>query len=163
MKIRRRHPMSSREVRSMRNSLMCVLSDPQLDTILSVPVERASSDSYDIILSKGEPVVFTPNGNVFPTLRGFLRVKIHKRYVKVDSGAVPYVANGADIMSPGVVAIDSTLKEGDLCVVTEERHDKPICVAKMVVDASEVDRSKRGKVAKNIHFVGDALWKIDTS
>ena len=161
MKLRRRHPMSSKEIRSIRDSLRSVLPESQLDLITAPPVDKAFYDDFEIILSKGNAVLFKPEGIYFPTLKGFLSLTISQRYLKVDSGAVPFVINGADIMSPGVVGIDENLVSGDLCVVTEERHNKPLSVSRMLVDAPEVDRSKKGKVAKNLHHVGDDLWKIE--
>ncbi len=160
MRVRRRHPLSLKEVRSLRESLSRVLSDPQLDALLSGYVETASCEKYELVLSDKEPVIFTPDGIAFPTLRGFLRVGVQRRYLTVDMGAVPFVVNGANVMAPGVVGSDPALLKGDLCVVTEQRHGKPLCIARMTMDAAGIDPSKKGKVADNIHHVGDSLWKL---
>jgi len=160
MRIRRRHPMPSKEVKALRDTLLHLLPGAGIASLLSGHLERGTADKYDVILSDNEPVVFTPGGDVFPTLMGFLRVEVTARFLKVDSGAVPFVANGADVMSPGIVGFDPNLLRGDLCVVTEERHNKPLSIAKMLIDAKEIDRRKKGKVAKNIHHVGDSLWKL---
>lgn len=152
--------MPSKEVKALRDALLGFLPDAGVALILSGHLERGAADKFDVILSDNEPVVFTPDGDVFPTLMGFLRIEVTSRFLKVDSGAVPFVANGADVMSPGVVGFDPALLQGDLCVVTEERHNKPLSVARMLVDAKEIDRDKKGKVAKNLHHVGDSLWKL---
>jgi PUA domain protein len=161
MKLRRRHPVSSKEIKSILDSLRGILPDPQLELLVAPPVDSAVFGDLEVILSGGEAVVFLPEGKFFPTLKGFLKVKIDQRYLKVDSGAVPFVVNGADIMSPGVVDVDEVLRTGDLCVVTEERYNKPISISRMLVDSSGVDRSRKGKVAKNLHHVGDDLWNLN--
>lgn len=160
MRIRRRRPLASKEIKSLRDALSRALSQSQLDVVLAGHLETASTEKYSVILSGKEPVVFEPDGTPFPTLRGFLRVEVQHCYLQVDSGAVPFIANGANVMAPGVVRSDATLRQGDLCVVTEERHNKPLCIARMIVNASEIDRAKKGKVADSIHHVGDALWKL---
>jgi len=161
MKLRRRHPVSSKEIKSIRDSLRGTLSESQLEILLASPIDSAEFGDLEVILSGGEAVAFLPEDKFFPTLKGYLKMKIDRRYLKVDSGAVPFVVNGADIMSPGVVDVDEDLRTGDLCVVTEERHNKPLSISRMLVDSSEVDRSRKGKVAKNLHHVGDALWNLN--
>jgi PUA-domain protein len=163
LKARNRHPLPSKEAAAIRESLKDMLSDRQADAILAEPLEKAVSDSWELILSRGEPVVLSHEGRNFPALRGFLRIQVDRSFVKVDMGAVPYVVKGADIMSPGVVAVDRELRKGDWCIVTEERHNKPLAIAEMLVDGAQVDSMDRGKVARNIHYVGDKLWDIDTA
>jgi len=160
MRIRRRRPLSSKEIKGLRDALSRALSQSQLDAILAGHLETASTEKYPVILSGKEPVIFEPDGTPFPTLRGFLRVEVQQCYLQVDSGAVPFIANGANVMAPGVVRSDPSLRQGDLCVVTEERHNKPLCIARMAVNASDIDRARKGKVADSIHHVGDALWKL---
>ncbi|MHA1216919.1 MAG: RNA-binding protein, partial [Candidatus Thorarchaeota archaeon] len=43
----------------------------------------------------------------------------------------------------------------------DERHRKPLCIARMLVDAEGLKQMERGKVAENIHHVGDRLWKAE--
>ncbi len=152
--------MSSRAIRDVRQSLERVLTSSQVDGLLEAPLDSANFGELEIILSKGEPVAFAPQDCYFPTLKGLLRVGVGERTLTVDMGAVPYVTNGADIMAPGVVSAHPDLVAGDMCIVVEERHQKPLSVAKMLVDARDLRTEKRGKVAKNLHFVGDALWKV---
>jgi PUA domain protein len=73
-------------------------------------------------------------------------------------GAVPFVCNGADIMAPGVVQIEKDYKLNDHVVVIDERHDKPLAVAVALTDSATARTLKHGKIAKNVHYVGDDLW-----
>jgi len=161
VKIVRRHPLSPKQRRKLAESLVDVLSETQVETLLAGNLEEASVDKTPVILSDGEPVIFLVSGEAFPTLRGFLRTGVERRFLVVDMGAVPHIANGADVMAPGVVEVDLWLRSGDLCVVVDERHRKPLCIARMLVDAEGLKQMERGKVAENIHHVGDRLWKAE--
>ena len=75
----------------------------------------------------------------------------------VDSGAVRFVVNGADIMKPGIVSADPEIAVGDLVVIVEERHKKPLAVGRALVPGSEM--KGEGKAVKSMHHVGDSIWK----
>jgi len=74
-------------------------------------------------------------------------------------GAVPYVCKGADVMAPGVVNINGEFKENDLLLVVDERHGKPLALGIALFNAQAMKNVKHGKIVKNIHYVGDKLWK----
>ncbi len=90
-----------------------------------------------------------PNG-VFPLLPKIV----------VDMGAVPHICNGADLMAPGVVQIDGDFHTDDLLLIVDERHGKPLAIGAALLDSHVVRKLKHGKVVKNIHYVGDSLWKM---
>ncbi len=73
-------------------------------------------------------------------------------------GAVPYVCNGADIMSPGIVKTEGNFNANDYVLVIDERHRKPLAIATALIDSQTALSLRRGKTAKNIHHVGDSLW-----
>jgi PUA domain protein len=75
-------------------------------------------------------------------------------------GAVPFVCNGADVLAPGVVRIEGAFAVGDFALVVDERHGKPLAVVSALVDSQAASGMKRGKVAGNLHYVGDALWNM---
>jgi PUA-domain protein len=78
--------------------------------------------------------------------------------VVVDMGAIPYVCNGADIMAPGIVEIRQNFIEGDFVVIRDVVHGKALAIGKANKGADEIEKSKKGKVIKNLSFVGDKLW-----
>lgn len=93
----------------------------------------------------------------FLTVRGLLAHKPALRYVTVDMGAVRFVANGADIMAPGIVEADPAVKEGDFVWIRDERNKQPLAVGRALVPGSGMVRGK-GKAVKSIHYLGDKLW-----
>ncbi|MCS7135928.1 MAG: PUA domain-containing protein [Nitrososphaerota archaeon] len=82
--------------------------------------------------------------------------------VVVDMGAIPHIANGADVMRPGIVAVEGEFGEGGLVIVRDEKHKKPIAVGKALENSENVKKAERGKVITNLHYVGDKLWRLCT-
>jgi PUA-domain protein len=108
-----------------------------------------------------KPLLMELNGVVFPTLKGILEHPFPERRIVVDSGAVPYVVNGADVMRPGVVSISDDVRAGSPVHVVEERHGKPIAVCIALYPAVEMREKTSGKVCRNIHHVGDEIWALE--
>ena len=79
----------------------------------------------------------------------------------VESGAVPYVVNGADVMRPGIVSVSDDIKAGSPAQVVEERHGKPIAICIPLYDAAELRSKTTGKMCRNIHHVGDEIWALE--
>jgi PUA domain protein len=78
--------------------------------------------------------------------------------VKVDSGAVKFVCNGADIMRPGITSLDHFAKSS-LVVVSEERYGKAISVASAKAGSEEIKSMTKGPALENLHYVGDRYWE----
>ena len=78
-------------------------------------------------------------------------------------GAIRFVANGADIMRPGITKIDSSIKKGDIIDIVDETHDRSLAVGKALYDAREMEAKKSGKVVQNLHTIQDAVWKFEKS
>ncbi|MDI6642888.1 MAG: RNA-binding protein [Candidatus Hodarchaeaceae archaeon] len=110
----------------------------------------------EVVLAGDRAILFrTPEG-LFPVLTAADLIPL--RRVVVDMGAVPHVANGADIMGPGVVSAEQDIKTGETVIVTDERHGKPLAIGLALRPGSEM--KARGKVVKNLHHVGDEVWRM---
>jgi len=123
-------------------------------------VEVIETDRNKIFVVNGEPLLASVNGeDLIPTL---IFEDIIQRLPKVivDMGAVPHVCNGADIMAPGVVRIDGDFKRGDFALVIDEKHGKAIAVVRAILDSESTKALKHGKVFKNLHYVGDIIWRV---
>lgn len=105
----------------------------------------------------GSPLLFEREGSIYPTL-AFLEVVNSLPKVTVDMGAVPALCRGADVMAPGVVKVEGDFNPGDLVAVVDERYRKTLALGLALKDSSSVRSSVRGKVVKNIHYVGDKIW-----
>lgn len=98
---------------------------------------------------------------VFPTLKGLLERSFPERKVVVDSGAVPFVIKGADVMRPGITFISDDVKAGRPVQVVEERHGKAIATGIALFDAGEMREKTTGKVIKTHYYVGDEVWALE--
>ena len=111
-----------------------------------------------VILVNKLPSFFYHEGKLVPTLQYLASQPILKK-ITVDMGAVRFVVGGADIMRPGIVEIESEISVGDFVVVVDVQHKKPLAVGIALFSSSEIQQMTTGKVVKNIHYVGDKIWK----
>ncbi len=159
MKIRSRVQLR----KSAKNKLMDELTSTFGDTIEELKnskFETALIDTFNVILIDGKLLLFSTDGEYFPTVRGALELGLAKHIVIVDAGAVRFVVNGADIMCPGIVSADSEIKEGDLVIIKEETHEKPLAIGRALMSGEDMVGDS-GKAIKSLHYVGDKLWNID--
>lgn len=124
-------------------------------------LEKITFDEYSVILVDGKPLLFEIDGQFIPTVRGALEMELNKRNVTVDKGAIRFVSNGADIMAPGIVDADSEIKEGDLVIIVEEAHRKPLAIGKALMKGPQMVEADSGKAIKSITHVGDKLWNME--
>ena len=113
----------------------------------------------EIILVNGKQWFFYHEDRVIPTLKLVLEKQDILNKVTVDMGAVRFVTSGADIMRPGIVKIDEDIKKGDIVSIVDENNNKPLAVGEALFNAVEMKEMTSGKVIKNLHYVGDKLWK----
>ena len=131
----------------------------------STPLPESAKDFDEVIV--GEDVVYFVDGTplIIRTKRGLLpSLKFAKAMdllprVVVDMGAVAHIANGADVMRPGIKNVRGDFGEGDLVVIVDEKFSKPIALGVAEVDSTEMMRVSRGNVVRSVHYVGDELWK----
>jgi len=133
----------------------------ELSYLENKTLEKITLEEYSLILVNGKPLLFEIEGHLFPTVRGALEMRLQKRVVTVDKGAIRFVSNGADIMAPGIAAADPEIKEGDLVIIVEEAHQKPLAIGKAIMGGSEMVEATSGKAIKSIIHVGDKLWNTE--
>jgi len=121
-------------------------------------IEVNETEAAEIFIFNGKPLLVRSGGELFPTL-AFEEVFPFISRIVVDMGAVPYVCKGADVMAPGVVSIKGEFEENDLLLVVDERHGKPLAIGVALFNSQAMKNVKHGKIVKNIHHVGDKLWK----
>jgi len=127
-------------------------------------IERVDTDTaVRIYLLDRRPLLLEYDGEgwIFPTVRGCIERPFPERRVVVDQGAIRFVANGADIMRPGIVSVSPDIRAGAPAQVVEERHGKPLAVAVALFDADDVESLEKGKAFRNVHYVGDEIWNLD--
>ena len=117
-------------------------------------------DEHKIILLNKKPAFFYHQEKLVPTLK-FLQENNCLKKITVDMGAVKFVVNGADIMRPGIVEIEEGISKEDFVAVIDKNNKKPLAVGIALYSSEEMKKMASGKVIKNIHYVGDELWKME--
>ena len=123
-------------------------------------VELTETPVAEIIVINNKPLLARySSGMLFPTLI-FKGVFSLLPKIVVDMGAVPHICGGADVMAPGVVRIDGNFSENDLLLIVDERYGKSLAIGVALFSLEAMKGLKHGKIVKNIHYVGDALWNF---
>jgi PUA domain protein len=123
-------------------------------------METCSINGQQSYIFNGSVVGMEEKGGFMLTLKGIMELKPSKRWVTVDMGAVRFLANGADVMAPGILEADDNIEEGDLVWVRDERNLRPLCVGTALIRGMEMGPKDSGKAVKTIHYVGDPIWNV---
>lgn len=120
-------------------------------------VEVAEFSGGLVYFVGGKAVMAKTKEGLIPTLL-FEKALAGLPRITVNMGAVPHICNGADVLAPGVVRIDGVFDANDYVVVVDERFRKSLAVARALMNSKALGGVSRGKVAENVHYVGDVLW-----
>ena len=121
-------------------------------------VELETVKNSEIIIVDGKPIAFKREGRIIPLLTNTNVLEIMPRII-VDMGAVPHVAGGADIMAPGIRQVKGDFDENQLVVIADEKYGKFLAIVSSMLGSSALASTKKGKVAVNLHYVGDPVWE----
>jgi PUA domain protein len=156
MKIKSKHHLKGSDARKVIAAIEPLLNDPS--ALRKASLELAETDEeIDLIFVDGRPLIMVMEDRPFLTVLGAIELNPQKKLVIVDSGAVRFIVNGADVMNPGIVSADPEIEAGDLVIVAEERHKKPLAVGKALIPGKEMHGE--GKAIKSLHHVGDPIWE----
>ncbi len=122
-------------------------------------IETVESDVGNLILINGKPTLFEAEDSVFPTLTS-TEILAQLPKAVVDMGAVRFVCNGADVMARGIVRYEGTFEKGDVIVVVDVTHGKPLALGESLYNSDEARGIKQGPTIKSRHFVSDKMWNL---
>jgi len=172
MNVKSRHHLRSDAVDDIADALESNLG-VELTADSFEKVEFEDSD-WNVVLVDGEPLVLyvesegqrpsdgggeAAGAEPFLTVQGANAHPPEKHVVTVDTGAISFVSDGADIMRPGITEADDDISEGDLVAINEETHGKFLAIGRAMADGSDMV-GESGKVVKSIHHVGDDLFEF---
>ena len=124
-------------------------------------VEILEAEPNSFILVDGEPYIIIIDGKSFPTLKAILASDIESKTVTVDMGAIRFVSNGADIMSPGIVDATDDIAPEDIVLIVDETHGKPLAIGVSLITGKEMVENDSGKAVLTKHYVGDDIWNFE--
>ncbi|PKK85719.1 MAG: RNA-binding protein [Thermoplasmata archaeon HGW-Thermoplasmata-1] len=124
-------------------------------------IDMAEAEGLEVAIVNNRILGLRYEGKPFLTVRGLLKYRPAVRFVTVDMGAIRFVTNGADIMTPGIVDADPAITAGDLVWIRDERNLQPLAVGVALMGGAEMKESKSGKGVRSLLYVGDEIWKLD--
>ncbi|MDQ1279851.1 MAG: hypothetical protein QG670_1113 [Thermoproteota archaeon] len=157
----KRYHLKEKEVRAIIEKIKATLQLNITDFLSPAArfenIELPSKDKIFLIDEK--PAFIESKGEFFPSLL-YENILNKLPSITVDMGAIPHICNGADIMAPGIRKINGEFSSNSIIVIIEEKFSKKIALGKTLYTSLEISEKKSGRVAKNIHFVGDRFWDI---
>ena len=159
LRIRRRHRLRQKEIESIANTIDATLGTSSFT--VKQTVDMGEAPDFNVLFVDGALLGMVVDGTPFLTIRGILKYGATKRFITVDMGAVKFVANGADIMGPGIVEAEASIVEGSLVWIRDERNNRPLAIGRTIVPADELGRKPKGKAVLSLHHVGDKLWALE--
>jgi PUA domain protein len=161
MEVTSRHHLRADAVDEIESALSDTLG-VELDADTYELVELEGTE-FDLVLVDGNPSVLYLDDDgeraPFLTVDGANRYPPTRNRVTVDSGAISFVSDGADVMRPGIVEADPAIEDGDLVVIDEENHGKVLAVGRALTSGDDMVGSE-GRVVESIHHVGDDLYEF---
>ena len=140
----------------------------ELIPLISYPVEISPkqkveimwlTDKYPVMYVDDVPILFEFEGKWLPLLKLVMANNPYKK-ITVDMGAIRFVAGGADIMRPGVVAIEEGISSGDIVSIVDQKFGKVLAIGIALFNSADMRAATSGKVVKNAHAAGDKLWEL---
>jgi len=157
-RLRRRRRLRRKEVESLASELLLALGRETFNALDQIYVGDAGG--MDVAIFGGKAIALYIDSKPFLTVHGLIAYPASKRYVTVDMGAVKFLANGADVMAPGVIDADPEIGTGMAVWVRDQNNLKPLLVGTALMSGSEMKAAKIGKAVKTVHYVGDKLWNL---
>jgi PUA-domain protein len=165
MRIKHRTLLRTRELRNLlkgfKNSPTLIHKALRGAPSAKVSVEQiVLDDKSKLYLVQGELWLVKQQHTMFPGLPALLADNVQLPQVVVDMGAVSHIANGADVMAPGIFNLDKQLKVGDLTVIIDQKNLMALAVGRMLLSPDVILEKNRGRAIETLHYVSDQLWKL---
>ena len=164
MKIKQRHFIKSSEIKTLKEEILKHYDEKLINQLFpkKSKVEIILTEDGDTLYAINDLLKLwkSPDGFI-PVLSLLLEKKIDLKSVIVDMGAVRFVANGADIMRPGITKIDPKIKKGEIIQIIDEKNHRSLAVGKAMFDAKNMEAKTSGKVIKNLHTINDKIWNFE--
>jgi len=123
-------------------------------------VELLDEENFKLILVNKQPWFFYYGEKLVPTLKLLQTKPELLKHIVVDMGAVKFLVSGADVMRPGIKDIPETMNKEEFVLIVDQVNHKPLAVGVAQLSGADMLAATSGKVIKNIHYVGDEIWKF---
>lgn len=165
MRVKHRHQLRAKERRALCEQLQITPELLHVDLTSSsvgkTAVERiVLEDRTELFLINERLWLVRTKEITYPSLHALLDGVVTLPKVVVDMGAVPHIANGADVMGPGIVEADDSITKGDIIVVIDQKNRTPLAIGQALFEAERMKVKSKGRAVSVIMHVGDWLWDL---
>ena len=161
MLIKKRKILSKKEKKLLLLDLVNGFGDVISSYVeLSTMLEEVITDEGTLIAKNGKIWFFNINDKMIPSIYFLRESNFELPEIVVDIGAIRFITNGADVMSPGVVFFNTDIRKGTLVVIKEEKANSIIGVGSSLINSEDFDKSQKGKVVKLHHHLKDKIWSF---
>lgn len=158
MSLTHRHFLRDKEARATLDEIRRIIPSLDINSLQESRIEVANlTPESQIILIDGKPAFLKTKKGLLPTLTNTSVLQTIPT-ITVDTGAVPHICNGSDLMAPGIVKITGDFPTTAITAVAEQTYGKRIAITQTLLDSKTMATTKRGKVATTLHYVGDKAW-----
>jgi len=132
MKIKHRHFIRKSELNPIKEEILRQYDQKFVDQIFpkKCNVEVIETEAGDTLYAINNVLkLWKSEEGYIPVLTLLLNKQVDLKTIVVDFGAVRYVANGADVMRPGITKIDPSIRKGDIVRIIEETKSRAFSVS----------------------------------
>ena len=154
----RKYNISTKESKSIIDEALSRY--PQLSSVITK--RKTSLEVFDlgdasVYFYNKFPILVKKENFLLPFIDIVDRYKLDIPKVVVDLGAVKFILNGADVMGPGIRYADDGINEEDIVRVVVEEYSRTIALGVSLRSSDKI--RERGKSVRNIHYLGDRIWR----
>ena len=161
MLIKKRKILSKKEKKLLLEDLIREYGDVIASFIeISTMLEEVTTDEGKLIAKSGKIWFFQSENQLLPSIYFLRESGFNLPEIVVDIGAIRFITNGADVMSPGVVLFSEEIRKGNLVVIKEEKANSIIGIGSSLINSEDFNKSKKGKVVKLLHHLKDKIWSF---
>ncbi|HUW89476.1 MAG TPA: DUF1947 domain-containing protein [Candidatus Nanopelagicaceae bacterium] len=163
MNIKQRHFIQKSQIKELQDDILNHYDEKFVVQIFpkKARIEVIQTDSGDTLYAVNNILkLWKSKEGYIPVLTLLLNKQVDLKKIVVDKGAIRFITNAADVMRPGITKIDASIKKDDIVVIVDENHDRALAIGKAMLNATQMQETKAGKVVKNLHTIQDDVWKF---
>ena len=160
MQVKSRNHLSKKDKRTLFTQLADLFGEEVEDSIKrDLIIEEVKTNEGTYIVANRRIWVFEFKNKKIPTIHYLRNHAYSLPKIVVDIGAIKFITNGADVMAPGIVFFDESIKEGSIVIIHEEKANSILGVGQSLISSKDFSKTKKGKVIKNLHHLRDSIWE----
>ena len=135
---------------------------PKKDTI---KVVKCQNHVELLINAAGEHLFFRQRDDPYiPTLKLLHKYPLICPIMQVDSGAIQFVLQGANIMCPGLTSrgaiMTPDLPVGSVVAVFADGKQHALAAGILKMSSTDIAKVNKGIAIESVHYLNDGLWRL---